>query len=1010
LNLTVDESTFEKIKEKKRGAALKMLYQIKLKTEKSLFTSPKKQSIKESQIFSKKSSIGHISNEASLKFDAKMHTTQMLKSKLRPFEDEKRTQEQTIKQKHLEMTNLHHSVAMTKRAAEMDKQMNNKQFMKEWHHKGMKDWRKNQDDKLLRLEKARLLKERFDDIKNTKTQKIRNDATEEMQGGIEGFQRNLEKLGIDINVIPDENKDKKKKPKSFAETFSSVATMNKIRERKVAGDFARKEKERRTNKLMVDQARSQNEIMWRMEETKRLEELRQLGNTKREKAYEKWRIKQCKKIEQQKRTRKNDKFESRRGKELEIELEKNKKDFEEVSIELKQEYSENRKLCYEQEQRKRKEKREEHTEDMEEVLLDILEIANKAMKAQKESTTHQIPPHLFKSWINMLKRGEPLTFKSARSMALTKTQTRLTTMKDTIADEGDQLDKLQLTDYLLHLAFYKPQFILNAAQYAVSLISNFNQIDAFSLSVRGGNFPQIEDNCDIGDVLKRIVYAIYKVPDTKLGGELGVCVPNFAHLPLKFAMIGRDGAGKSVLAQFLSEKYGVKVFRVEKMVKDVLELVRPKEEVEEEVKKGKIPVKKQPKKLAKGEVEEKKLDLLDSEEIRSVGEEIASCVSDGDEILDILYVRLFIANLNATFSPKDRTAKKAEMKTAILREKEINEEIEKLQDDLNNKAKQKVAAKRQTDLQAELETLKKPLEPGWLLVDFPKTLKQAQLLEECLSGYSTDLSAAEIARNNKVASNELIIPSSPQKENTDLQKSGLDCVVCINTSKPVCKSRQLEKNEELLRKSQEIEKEKEKINTISEEDLLEKHIEWDKNAEALMRWFNKFGFAEQNFPLCQFVENNESAEETQNKLSEIAEGILAMHKKEDEETLNEIMKELEGGDNEPTEIETEKATEEEGEKKIKDSIEGREEEGEEHKTEECGQEKPSEHEELLNQWNDFQEDYIAALKDLFKGDRRQKDLIVNGLIDIQKQFYSFLERNADEKQVCLSLFLFLLLK
>jgi hypothetical protein len=81
-------------------------------------------------------------------------------------------------------------------------------------------------------------------------------ATKELIEGVNDFEKNLQKLGIEQNTnMEDALKkmdEKKGIPPGQIQNFSYAATINKIKESKKQTDFAGKERERRRRKLQVD--------------------------------------------------------------------------------------------------------------------------------------------------------------------------------------------------------------------------------------------------------------------------------------------------------------------------------------------------------------------------------------------------------------------------------------------------------------------------------------------------------------------------------------------------------------------------------------------------------------------------------------------------------------------------------------------------------------------------------------------------------------------------------------
>lgn len=97
-----------------------------------------------------------------------------------------------------------------------------------------------------------------------KLNKLLDEATVEMKGGVDEFNKNLQKLGIEQNTNIDDAikrmEEKKGIPPGQIQNFSYAATMNKIKENKNVNDFAGKERDRRRRKMVVDQAKTQTEL------------------------------------------------------------------------------------------------------------------------------------------------------------------------------------------------------------------------------------------------------------------------------------------------------------------------------------------------------------------------------------------------------------------------------------------------------------------------------------------------------------------------------------------------------------------------------------------------------------------------------------------------------------------------------------------------------------------------------------------------------------------------------
>ena len=84
-----------------------------------------------------------------------------------------------------------------------------------------------------------------------KENKIRTDGRREaLENGINKFENNALRLGIELHKDPENIQTKQK------EKFNSVASMQKIRNRVSIAERARTEKEKRQRKLRIEEARA----------------------------------------------------------------------------------------------------------------------------------------------------------------------------------------------------------------------------------------------------------------------------------------------------------------------------------------------------------------------------------------------------------------------------------------------------------------------------------------------------------------------------------------------------------------------------------------------------------------------------------------------------------------------------------------------------------------------------------------------------------------------------------
>ena len=314
------------IMNEERGAALRLLFQLKQiveKTRSNEFTTTglKRSTVDKAFKLSSSRTASLTLNRAGLETMNKGEKTKIVEKKMLKFEDAKlRLEERAADECRKEREQVR-SLLMKRRDEQMNTLQSNQEFMDEWNKKGKQAWRANMSKTKERIEKAQRLEDTLTNrYKNTVKKQI-NDATNEIVDGIDQFEKNLQRLGIDTSANVDDAGDAaagktaaKKEGKPLG-GFSYAATMNKIKEKKTLGDFARKERDRRRRKMQVDQARTQATV----EKKKREEELiakfgRSSGQDRRD-GYEEWKYRESKRIIEQLRLQKERDFEAARGKE-----------------------------------------------------------------------------------------------------------------------------------------------------------------------------------------------------------------------------------------------------------------------------------------------------------------------------------------------------------------------------------------------------------------------------------------------------------------------------------------------------------------------------------------------------------------------------------------------------------------------------------------------------------------------------------------------------------------------
>lgn len=173
------------------------------------------------------------------------------------------------------------------------------------------------------------------------------------------------------------------------------------------------------------------------------------------------------------------------------------------------------------------------------------------------------------------------------------------------------------------------------------------------------------------------------------------------------------------------------------------------------------------------------------------------------------------------------------MRETIAKQNELNEQLEEARAnegvEVDPKAKGKgKATKSVAEIEAEIQALQALEVDGWILVDFPRTINQAKLLESNMNGYKslTDVPKS-IERSNfeiwaKFADGDTKEGFSEEGQS---QPSYFDCVFLLNVSDQECHRRALNNNssEENIQK------------------LDHNHLQFGENSDFIHRFYNEFG-------------------------------------------------------------------------------------------------------------------------------------------------------------------------
>jgi len=125
------------------------------------------------------------------------------------------------------------------RKIQLNKLQRNITFMEDWQEKGRKEWEKNQKIKHDREERERAFSETMAQRKAMRETLQRNAERDEAIKGIQEFEQNASKLGVEVDHDP-ENRHRIERS-----TYSVSATIMKLKDKSLQSEQSRKERDKR---------------------------------------------------------------------------------------------------------------------------------------------------------------------------------------------------------------------------------------------------------------------------------------------------------------------------------------------------------------------------------------------------------------------------------------------------------------------------------------------------------------------------------------------------------------------------------------------------------------------------------------------------------------------------------------------------------------------------------------------------------------------------------------------
>ena len=430
---------------------------------------------------------------------------------------------------------------LNERQKQIDVLKSNKMFLQQWDTEGKANWKTNQMKRTSRVNHERNVANKMTADRTKRKVEDNFQHFEQVVDGINEFERNMIRLGVDH---PPEQKEIKKKKLDIK--TEAMITMAKIKDKQSINEQATKEREVRQMNLIIEQKKNEKFDKYKKASARLARKLITILTDRYSFSYTLIK-KHSSKVKVFRESLKNTenilktsqgtwgKIEGERREKLEIQEQEKKKSL----IDEKQKYSKTF-LQY------RRDKLQERTEKCSLIMDLILEIADTSFNYLQSSD--KIPEQTWQGWLSLFKSSKPPTFKAPVS---------------TSSSTNDMQEVIKL-------------FSSKSINPDPRLVSDY--LDCSNI----WSYKPCNNNYLLGDIIETIIPIAYpEDPEPAL--------PEGPHyMPVKTLFIGPSFAGKKTQLKKMQEIYGLKAFEVPKIIEDAKKVLERKAEAEDPKKTKKV--------------------------------------------------------------------------------------------------------------------------------------------------------------------------------------------------------------------------------------------------------------------------------------------------------------------------------------------------------------------------------------------------------------------------------------
>jgi len=398
------------------------------------------------------------------------------------------------------------------------------------------------------------------------------------------------------------------------------------------------------------------------------------------------------------------------------------------------------------------------------------------------------------------------------------------------------------------------------------------------------------NNTDLGLLVKNLIDMKYP---PKQRPNPSSDIPN--HLPLRLLALGYPFSGRKTVSNFLKQKYGVEVLKMDEILKEAVDLNAP-------------PPVEDPKKAKKGGKKEVEVPKPENTELKALGLTIKELQEKGEEIPTEIYIDAFRAKIKELFPPQTEDQIIDELKKYKQKEEDrvVEAQAQLAKEEAKKKKDPKAKAAAAAGQNEEPQTVpKRPYYTrGWILINFPGTYQQAKEFEQVISGYTLEEELLNHeAEDRKRRANVIVeAPAKPPAQDRFIE-GGIDCSIKIEVSEEEslrrALGRRVDPNTGNLYHLQDNPpppndaKLNDRLQPINDPEATEERIKgkcerYDEEGPQIEGWYAMFGDEEGQYDCLQRFEGVGKADEVNARVEKHIEALLDFKMKKYDQMIEQF--------------------------------------------------------------------------------------------------------------------------